>query len=97
MAFDKEFQDALMRDAQVLRDMGADCPDPIFFDTGEDDGWCVECGDEFHYDDVGGYNPPCSCGAHCRSCHEAVEGNRDPDDDYERDEESYPDDEDRPR
>jgi hypothetical protein len=37
----------------------------------EGDGWCIECGDEFHYDDVGGYNPPCSCGMHCRSCHEA--------------------------
>lgn len=55
-----------------------------------DDDFCVECGDPFHYDDVGGYNPPCECGFHCRSCHEAVEGRRDPDDDYERPEDSYP-------
>lgn len=33
-----------------------------------DDGYCVECGDEFHDDDVGGYNPACrKCGL-CRSC-----------------------------
>jgi len=37
------------------------------------DGWCIECGDEFHLDDIGGYNPPCACGYHCRSCHEALE------------------------
>jgi hypothetical protein len=36
-------------------------------------GWCLDCGEEFHYDDCGGYNPPCVCGAHCRSCHEAEE------------------------
>lgn len=36
-------------------------------DTG--DGWCLECGDEFHLDDCGGYNPPCPCGCGCcRSC-----------------------------
>ncbi len=39
-------------------------------DEGEDDGWCIDCGDTFRYDDCGGYNPPCSCGMHCRSCHE---------------------------
>jgi hypothetical protein len=37
------------------------------------DGWCLECGEEFHFDDTGGYNPPCYCkacaGAVCRSCH----------------------------
>lgn len=37
------------------------------------DGWCLTCGDEFHLDDLGGYNPPCKCGMHCRSCHEADE------------------------
>lgn len=50
------------------------------------DGWCIECGDAFHFDDVGGYNPPCSCGLHCRSCHEAEE--RDYDDVY-YDEDDY--------
>lgn len=43
-------------------------------DTG--DGWCLECGDWFHLDDCGGYNPPCYCaachGEYCRSC---CEGN----------------------
>lgn len=38
-----------------------------------DDEWCVECGDPFHYDDCGGYNPPCECGMHCRDCHDAME------------------------
>lgn len=37
------------------------------------DGYCFECGEEFHLDDTGGYNPPCECkicqGAVCRSCH----------------------------
>lgn len=33
--------------------------------------YCVDCGEDFREDDCGGYNPPCSCGAHCRSCHEA--------------------------
>lgn len=50
------------------------------------DGWCVDCGDEFHLDDCGGYNPPCECGLHCRSCHEAeVMGDIDVygDDDYD--------------
>lgn len=53
------------------------------------DGWCMECGDEFHLDDCGGYNPPCSCGFHCRSCHEAEEAREDQ---YERAEADYPDD-----
>lgn len=57
----------------------------------DDEGWCIECGDTFRYDDCGGYNPPCECGYHCRSCHAAEEARRDPDDDYERDEDSYPD------
>lgn len=49
------------------------------------DGWCVDCGDEFHLDDCGGYNPPCVCGAHCRSCHdrEVREYDEDDYDDYE--------------
>lgn len=46
------------------------------------DGWCLECGEEFHFDDTGGYNPPCYCktcgGAVCRSCHPWNDG---PDDD----------------
>ena len=38
------------------------------------DGWCEACGDAFHLDDTGGYNPPCSCGCGlCRSCHNADE------------------------
>jgi len=33
------------------------------------DGYCYECGDAFHFDDCGGYNPPCPCGCgRCRSC-----------------------------
>jgi hypothetical protein len=46
---------------------------------------CHECGDEFHYDDTGGYNPPCPCGCgRCRWCCNA-ESERDEDDwqDYE--------------
>lgn len=35
--------------------------------------FCIECFDDFRYDDCGGYNPPCECGLHCRSCHEAEE------------------------
>jgi len=35
-------------------------------DTG--DGWCVDCGDFFHLDDCGGYNPPCPVCGLCRSC-----------------------------
>lgn len=33
--------------------------------------WCIDCGEDFHDDDTGGYNPACACGLHCRSCHEA--------------------------
>lgn len=30
--------------------------------------YCLECGDEFRYDDTGGYNPPCrGCGL-CLDC-----------------------------
>ena len=58
-------------------------------DTG--DGFCLECGDWFHLDDCGGYNPPCACaqcgGALCRSCCAAERGDLDPDDDW------YPEDE----
>ena len=58
-------------------------------DTG--DGWCLECGEYFHLDDTGGYNPPCGCkecgGAYCRSCCAAE---RMSDDEDERDEDSYP-------
>jgi hypothetical protein len=57
-------------------------------DEYDGDEFCVECGDEFHYDDTGGYNPPCACGLHCRSCHEHIESECD--DDYERDEDDYP-------
>lgn len=33
------------------------------------DGYCIDCGEEFHLDDTGGYNPPCPCGCGlCRSC-----------------------------
>lgn len=54
------------------------------------DGWCIECLEPFHLDDTGGYNPPCSCGFHCRSCHEHEEAGFDdddyPEDDYQEDE-----------
>lgn len=59
-------------------------------DEYDGEGWCVECGDEFHLDDCGGYNPPCACGLHCRSCHEAdING---PDDDYDDAFDDEPDD-----
>ena len=33
---------------------------------------CSDCGDPFHFDDCGGYNPPCNCGKCdgmlCRAC-----------------------------
>lgn len=35
--FDREMQRALLADAQKLRDMGVDEPDPIFFSTPEDE------------------------------------------------------------
>lgn len=44
---------------------------------------CPECGDEFHYDDVGGYNPPCSCCGVCRSCCRAANAEDDDWQDYE--------------
>jgi hypothetical protein len=56
-------------------------------DESEDDGFCLTCLESFRYDDCGGYNPPCECGFHCRSCHE-----REDDDDYERDYDDYPED-----
>ncbi len=52
------------------------------------DGWCLTCLEDFRYDDIGGYNPPCSCGLHCRSCHEAIEGAGDVDDGYDADDDS---------
>ncbi len=38
------------------------------------DGYCDDCGEAFHLDDCGGYNPPCNCGKCdsegrlCRAC-----------------------------
>ena len=53
-----------------------------------EDGWCLACGDEFHLDDVGGYNPPCpgGCGncRHCCDCDDLAE-----DDDPLLDDEDY--------
>jgi hypothetical protein len=46
---------------------------------------CIECWEEFRYDDCGGYNPPCSCGFHCGRCHEIElerEADRDDDEGY---------------
>lgn len=54
--------------------------DGIIEDAAPDElenGWCLDCGEDFRYDDTGGYNPPCSCGAHCRSCHDAEEREND--------------------
>ncbi len=48
---------------------------------------CIECWEEFRYDDTGGYNPPCFCGFHCRDCHDRIKSEED---DYERPEDSYP-------
>lgn len=30
--------------------------------------FCDHCGEDFRYDDTGGYNPPCACRMNCRSC-----------------------------
>ncbi len=46
----------------------------------DEDAWCIDCGEDFRYDDCGGYNPPCACGLHCRSCHEAAMRDDDEDD-----------------
>ncbi|HWT45740.1 MAG TPA: hypothetical protein VN085_07230 [Vicinamibacterales bacterium] len=57
-------------------------PGPTLDDL-DNDGWCIDCGDEFHFDDTGGwciYNPPCVCGMHCRHCHELAEREDDADD-----------------
>lgn len=54
------------------------------------DGWCLECGNPFHLDDCGGYNPPCPCGSRCcRSCcgPDHLPGHRDDDDEDDREEE----------
>lgn len=54
--------------------------------------FCYECGDEFHYDDMGGYNPPCDCGhGLCRSCCEAEKQSMMPDDDWYPEDGSDPD------
>jgi len=53
-------------------------------DEGCLDGWCYECGDEFHLDDTGGYNPPCPCG--CGRCRDCCDDDSEPlgdDDDYD--------------
>ena len=50
-----------------------------------DDGYCLDCGDIFRLDDTGGYNPPCRCGALCRSCCEHGRCEDDP----TRDDEDY--------
>lgn len=41
-------------------------------DDGQPFDGCIECWEEFRYDDTGGYNPPCRCGLHCQRCHELV-------------------------
>ena len=33
--------------------------------------FCLDCMEDFRYDDTGGYNPPCACHAKCRGCCEA--------------------------
>lgn len=55
------------------------------------DGCCAECGDFFHLDDVGGYNPlcPCGCGL-CRSCHDEMNRSDVDDDWYPEDDEPTP-------
>lgn len=50
---------------------------------------CCECGDEFHLDDVGGYNPPCPCG--CGMCRRCCELDRWLEDSGECPEDDYPD------
>lgn len=53
------------------------------------DGWCLECGDEFHLDDCGVYYPPCpGCGLcwYCCECHE-FKGDED---DYLENERDFP-------
>lgn len=30
--------------------------------------WCIDCQDDFRYDDTGGYNPPCACRLKCAGC-----------------------------
>jgi len=59
----------------------AETRQPDAFEDDDDFEFCIECGDEFRYDDIGGYNPPCVCGFHCRSCHEAEEMRHREDDD----------------
>lgn len=55
-------------------------------DADDDLEFCIECLEPLRYDDCGGYNPPCSCGLHCRSCHELAQHDDDHDDfDYRDD------------
>lgn len=57
--------------------------------------FCLECGDYFREDDTGGYNPECRCGKEhcvslCRNCCGAIKSDTADEDEYERPEESYP-------
>ena len=54
------------------------------------DGWCGECGDAFHLDDCGGYNPPCPCG--CGLCRDCCREERYREECYGDEEDSYPED-----
>ena len=56
------------------------------------EGWCHDCGDSFHLDDTGGYNPPCPCGCGmCRGCCEAEKmADRDADQGWWDDAADYP-------
>lgn len=40
--------------------------------------FCDRCGEDFRYDDTGGYNPPCACKLNCRSCCEHGRCEREP-------------------
>lgn len=76
-----------MTDSLIPQELPAPATDREEYDSLAEDGYCLDCGEEFHLDDTGGYNPPCVCGEHCRSCHEAQERESDewrdayPDDD----------------
>jgi hypothetical protein len=61
--------------------------DEIRDDDGDEFDGCVECWEEFRYDDTGGYNPPCRCGLHCERCHEIVSSR----DDEPQDDETWED------
>lgn len=55
-------------------------------DFDDSDGWCLECGEPFHLDDCGGYNPPCPCGCGCCRDHCEERRERDDDDGWEEEE-----------